>query len=151
MKSMRKKSKPRLKDYAAGSLVANCPAWLLSLVIPCLRAAAGEVYAMLILCFTTMAGGVLAGYLVSRRAQSEQVKAGLTTGFLSYVLYAIFLTMTGFRGGALEDIPSITGFVIGGAVGARLLEGQTSACRGNGTDRCPDQVYDRHTCKGAAP
>jgi len=123
----------------------------MSLMIPYLRANIGEIFAAMILCFTAMGGGVFAGFLVARRGQSEQVKAGLTTGFLSYVLYAIFLTMTGFRGGALEDIPSITGFVIGGAVGARLLEGQTSACRGNGTDRCPDQVYDRHTCKGAAP
>lgn len=113
---------PRLRDYLAGSLVANSPAWLLSLISPYLIATMGEIFMVLILFFITMAGGVLAGYLVARSVQSEQVKTGLSTGLFSYALYALFLTITGFRGGPLVDIPSITGFVIGGAVGARLCE-----------------------------
>jgi FtsH-binding integral membrane protein len=116
--------KSRLRDYVAGSLVANSPAWLLSLMIPYLRAEKGEIFTALILFFTVMAGGVLSGYMVARRVQSEYVKTGLSTGFFSYALYAVFLTLTGFRGGTLEDVISITGFVVGGAVGARLWERQ---------------------------
>ena len=114
--------KPRLRDYAAGSLVSNSPAWLLSLVVPYLRTKTGEIFTALILFFTVMAGGVLSGYLVARRAKSEYVKCGMSTGLFSYALYAIFLTISSSRVSALEDIISITGFVVGGAVGARLFE-----------------------------
>ncbi|RLC73524.1 MAG: hypothetical protein DRI26_00675 [Chloroflexi bacterium] len=118
--------KLRLRDYAAGSLVANGPAWLLSLTLPYLRTTIGGIFAMIVLCFTAMGGGVVAGYLVARRVRSEHVKSGLTTGLFSYALYAVFLTITGYRVGSLGDIPSLTGFVIGGAIGARLWEKRVS-------------------------
>lgn len=79
---------------------------------------------MLAVFFTAMAGGAAAGYLVARRATSEQVKVGMSTGLFSYALYTVFLIFTGFRVGAMDDISSLTGFVIGGAVGARLREKQ---------------------------
>jgi len=111
-----------LRDYAAGALVANAPSWLLSLLFPYLRTVTGYIFTALAIFFTAMAGGVAAGYLVARRANSEQVKVGLSTGLFSYTIYALFLTFTGVRGGAMDDIPSLTGFVIGGATGARLWE-----------------------------
>mgnify|MGYP001050958183 CR=1 FL=1 len=109
----------RARDYVAGSLVSNCPVWLLSLMIQYLRAVIGEILTVLLLFFITMVGGILAGYLVAKRTKYEHVKTGLSIGLFSYILYAVFLTITGFRGG-LEDIPAITGFVIGGATGTRL-------------------------------
>ena len=115
-------TRQRLRDYAAGALVANAPAWLLSLLFPYLRTVTGEVFTALTIFFIAMAGGVAAGYLVARRATSEQVRRGMSTGLFSYALYALFLTFTGVRGDVMDDISSLTGFVIGGAVGARLWE-----------------------------
>lgn len=120
-----------LREYAAGALVANAPSWLLSLLFPYLRNVTGEVFTALTIFFIAMAGGVAAGYLVARRATSEQVKMGISTGLFSYALYALFLTFTGVRGGAMDDISSLTGFVIGGAVGARLWEKKTSEKEGS--------------------
>jgi len=111
-----------LKEYVAGALVANAPAWLLSLMIPYFKAVTSIVYIILIIYFTTMAGGVAAGYLVARGMKSKQVQAGVTIGFFSYALFALFLIIIGVRGDIIEDLPSLTGFVVGGAVGARLFE-----------------------------
>lgn len=111
----------RIWDYAAGAAVSNAPVWILLCFLPYLRFLTPAIMG-LTMCFVAMGGGTLAGFLVARRVATEHVKAGLNTGFFSYVLYAIFLTVIGIRGGFIVDMSPLTGFVIGGAVGARIWE-----------------------------
>jgi hypothetical protein len=69
-----------------------------------------------------MAGGASAGYLIARKTGQSYLKAGLPTGFFSYSLYAISMSLIGVKGGFIEDVPALFGFFIGGAVGARYWE-----------------------------
>ena len=114
-----------LKEYAAGALLANAPIWLLSAVLPDRWFEKYNIFLALFTYFITMAGGTWAGYLISRKTGQGYLRAGIPTGLFSYSLYAIFMTITGVRGGILEDVPSLIGFVIGGAAGARYREKQS--------------------------
>ena len=64
-------------------------------------------------------GGVIGGYLTVRRTDEEEIRAGLVTGFLGFIIqqgvYAIFY---GLR--SLGDIYSFVG-LLGGALAGALL------------------------------
>ena len=111
-----------LKEYVAGSLVANAPTWLLNLAFPYLKNVMSEAFMNIILLWVVIAGGTVAGYLVARKTTSKYIKAGMSTGLYSYALCAVFMAVTGMKGGLMEDFELLIGFVIGGAIGARLWE-----------------------------
>ena len=113
-----------IKEYAAGALLANAPIWLLSAFLPDRWFEESPIFLALLIYFITMAGGTWAGYLISRKTGQGYLKAGLPTGLFSYSLYALFMTITGVRGGIIEDIPPLIGFVVGGATGSRYWEKQ---------------------------
>ena len=111
-----------LKEYAAGALLANAPIWILSAILPAEWSQQFVIRAGLINYIITMAGGASAGYLIARKTGQNYIRAGLPTGFFSYSLYAIFMSITGVKGGFIEDVPALFGFFIGAAVGARFWE-----------------------------
>ena len=111
-----------LKDYAAGALLANAPVWILSALLPSEWSQQSVVLAALFNYLTAMAGGASAGYLIARKTGQSYLKAGLQTGFFSYSLYAVSMSLIGVKGGFIEDVPALFGFFIGGAVGARYWE-----------------------------
>ena len=113
-----------LRDYVAGALVANAPMWLLNTILQYLKTELSFVFLGLILYFTAMASSALAGYLLEKKRGLGYQKTGMTTGFTAYALYSIYLTIVRVRGGVLEDLLPLMGFVIGGAIGARYREKQ---------------------------
>lgn len=118
-----------LKEYAAGAFLANAPIWILSAVLPPKWSGESIIKVALTTYIITMAGGAWAGYLIARKTGQSYIKAGLPTGLFSYSLYALFMTLTGVKGGFIEDVPPIFGFFIGGAVGARFWERQNQQTR----------------------
>lgn len=115
-----------MRDYVAGALVANAPMWLLNIILQYLKTELSFAFLGLILYFTAMAGSAVAGYLLERKRGLGYRRTGMTTGFTAYVLYSIYLTIVKVRGGVLEDLLPLMGFVIGGAIGARYREVQKS-------------------------
>ena len=111
-----------LKEYAAGALLANAPIWLLSAVLPHRWFENYSIFLALLVYFITMSGGVWAGYLIARKTGQGYLRAGIPTGLFSYSLYALFMIITGVRGGILEDVPPLLGFVLGGVAGVRYWE-----------------------------
>lgn len=111
-----------LREYAAGALLANAPIWLLSAVLPHKWFENYSIFLALLVYFITMSGGVWAGYLIARKTGQGYLRAGIPTGLFSYSLYALFMIITGVRGGILEDVPPLLGFVLGGVAGVRYWE-----------------------------
>ncbi len=111
-----------IKDYAAGALLANAPMWIISSVLPSEWSRQSVVLVGLLNYLIAMAGGASAGYLIARKTGQSYLKAGLPTGFFSYSLYAVSMSLIGVKGGFIEDVPALFGFFIGGAVGARYWE-----------------------------
>ena len=111
-----------LREYAAGALLANAPIWLLSAVLPHRWFENYSIFLALLVYFITMSGGVWAGYLIARKTGQGYLRAGIPTGLFSYSLYALFMIITGVRGGILEDLPPLMGFVLGGVAGVRYWE-----------------------------
>lgn len=117
------------KEYAAGALLANAPIWILSALLPSEWSQQSVALVALFNYLTTMVGGASAGYLIARKTGQDYLKAGLPTGFFSYSLYAISMSLIGVRGGFIEDVPALFGFFIGGAVGARYWERRSQQIR----------------------
>lgn len=111
-----------VKEYAAGALLANAPIWILSALLPPEWSKQSVVLAALFNYLMAMAGGASAGYLIARKTGQSYLRAGLPTGFFSYSLYAVSMSLIGVKGGFIEDVPALFGFFIGGAVGARYWE-----------------------------
>ena len=111
-----------IKEYAAGALLANAPIWILSAILPPDWSQQFVIRAGLMNYIITMAGGASAGYLIARKTGQNYIRAGLPTGFFSYSLYAIFMSIIGVKGGFIEDVPALFGFFIGAAVGAKFWE-----------------------------
>ena len=111
-----------LKDYAAGAFLAVAPLWILLAILPTGWSEESLVTHALITYFISMAGGLLTGYLIARKTGQNYLRAGLPTGLFAYSLYAVSMIFFGVRGGLFEDVPPLFGFLIGGAVGARLRE-----------------------------
>lgn len=111
-----------LREYAAGALLANAPIWLLSAVLPHKWFENYSIFLSLLVYFITMSGGVWAGYLIARKTGQGYLRSGIPTGLFSYSLYALFMIITGVRGGVLEDLPPLLGFVLGGVAGVRYWE-----------------------------
>lgn len=122
---MDKEVQPRnvsLRDYAAGVAVANAPAWMLNTYRDIIKTQLSLIFQLLIIGLTTLAGGALAGYLIARKTGQIYQKAGVTTGLLSYVTYVVLSIILGFRGMPYEDAVTITGFVVGAALGAKYWQ-----------------------------
>jgi ABC-type glucose/galactose transport system permease subunit len=112
---------PRLRDFAAGALLANGPMWIMSLFMPTLAEASLARTILLVLPISVVCGAV-SGYMIARRTETNKVRAGLTTGFFSYALYAGSLLIVGARSSMALDASALTGLVLGGAIGTRLNE-----------------------------
>lgn len=113
-----------LKDYLAGALVANAPMWVLIIAVMLWGTRESSVSQATTLWLGTMACGALAGRLVARKIGSAN-KVGMLTGLFSYIIFAIFLGLVGFRGEMIEETSCFTGFMIGSLLGARSRERRT--------------------------
>ena len=111
-----------IKDFAAGALMANAPMWILTYLFLTFGLRGSPSQSAVILNLSTMGCGIPAGTLVARKTGLEARKIGLTLGLFSYILFAIFLTVIGFRGELIEETASLTGFFIGSAIGSKLWE-----------------------------
>ncbi|RLI30769.1 hypothetical protein DRO56_05950 [Candidatus Bathyarchaeota archaeon] len=112
-----------LKDFFAGALIANAPMWILVQIIYNLfdlNLRESRFTSALILNLGTMICGILAGSLVERKTRFDARRVGIIVGGLSYLIFAIFLTIIGFRGEMIEETSSLTGFLIGSAIGSKI-------------------------------
>jgi len=111
----------RLRDFVAGALLANGPMWVVSYALLSLGLRESHLLSGIILNLSAIACGGLAGSLVARKSGLDARRVGIVTGLSSYLLFALFLTLIGFRGGMIEETSSLTGFLIGSAIGSKLL------------------------------
>ena len=118
------KKTPTLKDYIAGAVLANSLAWLTLGVTPFFDT--NPLTLMQLLILTYIAGIVLAGYLVTRKAFQNHIKVGLKTGlgafvFHIYVFMGVIELITGERiFHLLDHLLILAIFITGGLAGAFL-------------------------------
>ena len=121
---MEVKKMPTLKDYVAGAVLANSLAWLTLGVTPFFETNPLMLTQLLLL--TYVAGIIVAGYLVARKAFQNHIKVGLKTGlgsfvFHIYVIIGVIELITGERILHLFDHLLILAiFIFGGLAGAFL-------------------------------
>jgi len=115
-----------LKDYVAGAILANAPMWILTYALLKFELRKSPFTSAIILNLSTMACGALAGSLVARKTGLDARRVGIVVGVLSYIFFALFLTLIGFRGEMIEETSSLTGFFIGSAIGSKLWENRRS-------------------------
>jgi len=119
---MGKEVQPRsvsLRDYASGVAVANAPAWMHNTYRDIIATQLSLVFQLLILGLITLAGGALAGYLIARKTGQFYKKTGMSIGLLSYITYVALSFIQGFKAIQYEDAVTVTGFVVGAALGAK--------------------------------
>jgi len=63
-----------------------------------------------------VAGGFLAGHLVSRRREGDVFRAGVTTALFAYMVEFIFDNL--FTGAFINGIWVVSGYLVGGILGA---------------------------------
>jgi len=123
---MEVKKTPTLKDYVAGAVLANSLAWLTLGVTPFFET--NPLTLMQLLILTYVAGVIVAGYLVARKAFQNHIKVGLKTGlgafvFHIYAIMGVIELITGERILHLVDHLLILAiFISGGLAGAFLCK-----------------------------
>jgi len=115
-----------IKDFAAGALLANVPMWILTYIFMTFGLRGSPSQSAVILNLSTLGCGSLAGTLVARKTGLEARKIALTLGLFAYIIFALFLTIIGFRGEFIEETSALTGFFIGSALGSKVWENHQS-------------------------
>jgi hypothetical protein len=110
------------KDLASGALLASAPTWILTYVLMAYGFRGTPIQTAVLLNLSAMGCSALAASLVARKTGLEARRIGLTLGLLAYIMYAIFLTIVGFRGDLIEETSPLTGFFVGSALGSKLVE-----------------------------
>ncbi len=116
--------KPKVEDYFAGAALANSLVWL-TLGIATLSETNPQNLTLLSL-LLYVAGAIISGYLISRKATKDQLKVGLKTGlgafvFHVYVFVGLFELFLGTRVLSLWDHVLIFAILMLGAVLGSLL------------------------------
>jgi hypothetical protein len=112
-----------LKDYGWGIVVSNAPVYILNSYRD-IVAAQHPIVQMLLFILASLGGSFLAGYSIAKKTGQDWKRAGMTTGLFSYAAYVCLLIIAGFGSIPifLEDADVLTGFVGGGALGAKYWE-----------------------------
>jgi hypothetical protein len=108
------------RNYAAGVGLANAPVFMLNTYRDILLAQLSLFHYLVILGLLILMGSALSGYLIARKTNETYQNAGITTGLLSYIAYVALSWIIRIPLINLEPSISITGFVVGAAVGAKF-------------------------------
>jgi len=114
------------KDYLAGAVLANSPAWLVLGIAPFFDADSLTLVRLLFVAYVS--GSVIAGYLIARKALQNHMKTGLKVGlgafiFHIYAFMGIIELITGKRMlNFLDHLLILAIFIAGGVVGALLCK-----------------------------
>jgi len=117
---------PTVRDYVAGAALANSLAWLTLGITFVFEINLGALLHFMLSAY--LFGGILAGYLVSRKASQGYLKAGLKTGAGAFILHiyvfmGVLELLWGQRVLLLWDHLLIFAvFLMGSLVGAILLQ-----------------------------
>ena len=125
-KVIRMKLTSNIKDYLAGATVAFSIVLLVIQGISFItmgwdneKIAANEFSLAIIQLFAHLIGGFLAGYLIAKKRESDQIISAATVGLFAYIAESIYTSL--FGGNFMPDFWALGGFLICAAAAAYIV------------------------------
>jgi len=104
-----------IKKYVAGALIANSPLWIGLIFVP---QSQSFFWGLAFMILAMLSCGVTSWMILRYYSGSQDRRLiGLNLGMVSWVIYAVFITLFQM-GHSWLDLAVITGLVLGGLVGA---------------------------------
>jgi len=108
------------KKYIAGALVANSPLWVGLIFVP---QSQSFFWGLAFMIMAMLSCGVTSWMLLRDYSGSQDRRLiGLNLGMISWVFYAIFITLFQM-GQSWLDLVVMTGLVLGGSMGSNYMHG----------------------------
>jgi len=109
-----------IKKYLAGALIANSPLWIGLIFV---TQSQSFFWGLTFMIMAMLSCGVTSWMLLRYYSGSQDRRLiGLNLGMVSWVVYAVFITLFQM-GHSWLDLAVITGLVLGGLMGSQYMHG----------------------------